>query len=101
MKPVSIYTDKWISYKSLIPSSIHNFTNYETNQIERINLNLRTHLKRLSRRTICYTKSVRMLYATLKLYFWGSHLSFLKLKKTSKLQCKLLIIRKPKLHTIL
>nr|WP_262709366.1 IS1 family transposase [Tamlana fucoidanivorans] len=55
---------------------IHKFTHYKTNRIERNNLNLRTHLKRLSRKTICYTKSLKYLEATLKLYFWGDQLDF-------------------------
>ncbi|HMW09684.1 MAG TPA: transposase, partial [Bacteroidia bacterium] len=32
---------------------------------------LRTHLKRLNRRTICFTRSAIMLFACLKIYFWG------------------------------
>ncbi|MDL2326931.1 IS1 family transposase [Bacteroidales bacterium OttesenSCG-928-A14] len=32
------------------------------------NLTLRTHLKRLSRKTICFTRSVEMLSSCLKLY---------------------------------
>ncbi|WP_282124702.1 IS1 family transposase [Algibacter mikhailovii] len=76
LHPKNVYTDKWISYKSIIPKDIHKFTRYKTNRIERNNLNLRTHLKRLSRKTICYTKSLKYLEATLKLYFWGDQLDF-------------------------
>jgi len=65
-----ICTDKLPNYRSLLPSSIHNTKRYQTNRIERKNLNLRTHLKRLNRRTICYSKSITMLTACLKIYFW-------------------------------
>ncbi|MGL4632314.1 MAG: IS1 family transposase [Leadbetterella sp.] len=66
-----IYTDKLINYKYLIESEIHNFKNRCTNHIERNNLTLRTHLKRLNRRTISYSKSQAMLSAVLKVYFWA------------------------------
>ncbi|MBS1665188.1 MAG: hypothetical protein JST68_29350 [Bacteroidetes bacterium] len=41
------------------------------NRSERKNLTLRTHLKRLSCRTFCFSKSLSMLESCLKLYFWG------------------------------
>lgn len=66
-----IYTDKLLQYKTIIPKSIHRTSLHGTNHIERMNLTLRTHLKRLSRRTICFSKSVAMLVACLKIYFWG------------------------------
>jgi insertion element IS1 protein InsB len=65
-----IYTDKLILYKNLIPKQIHKAVAHSTNYIERKNLNLRTHIKRLSRKTICFSKSVTMLTAIVKLYFW-------------------------------
>jgi hypothetical protein len=42
-----------------------------TNHIERKNLSLRTHLKRLNRRTICFSKSLVILSACLRIYFWS------------------------------
>ncbi len=66
-----IYTDKLRNYLSLFPRSIHRTKQYSINHIERMNLTLRTHLKRLNRRTICYSKSIAMLTACLKIYFWG------------------------------
>lgn len=66
-----IHTDKLNLYKFLIPSCLHSNKRYGTNNIERKNLSIRTHLKRLSRRTICYSKSIAMLCACLKIYFWG------------------------------
>jgi len=66
-----IKTDKLSLYRGLIPTSIHCCRANGTNHIERKNLTLRTHLKRLSRRTICFSRSYSMLESCLKIYFWG------------------------------
>ena len=66
-----IYTDKLHLYNYIIPADIHRSKSYNTNHIERKNLSLRTHLKRLNRRTICYSKSIAVLVACLKIYFWS------------------------------
>lgn len=66
-----IYTDRLRQYRTLIDPFIHRTTLYGTNHIERNNLTIRTHLKRLSRRTICFTRKAEKLYAVLKIYFWG------------------------------
>ncbi|WP_462352995.1 IS1 family transposase [Alistipes timonensis] len=66
-----IYTDRLRNYRSLIDRKIHRTSLYGTNHIERNNLTLRTHLKRLTRRTICYSRSMVILSAILKIYFWG------------------------------
>lgn len=66
-----ITTDKLNIYKDLIPKDIHSTKFRGINKIERNNLDLRTHLKRLNRRTICYSKSIIVLTAILKIYFWG------------------------------
>jgi len=65
-----MYTDKLVIYRTLIPKLIHKPGGRLTNHIERNNLNLRTHLKRLSRRTICFSRSAVMLTACLRIYFW-------------------------------
>jgi insertion element IS1 protein InsB len=65
-----IYTDRLTTYQKLIPKSIHFRGSKGINHIERYNLNLRTHLKRLSRRTICFSRSAVMLNACLRIYFW-------------------------------
>jgi len=65
-----IYTDGLTTYRHIIPSVIHKIKRYGINRIERKNLSLRTHLKRLNRKTICYSKSIMMLEACLKIYFW-------------------------------
>jgi insertion element IS1 protein InsB len=69
--PKLIYTDRLIHYRFLIKKSIHKVTRYGTNRIERNNLSIRTHLKRLNRKTICYSKSLVILKAILKIYFWA------------------------------
>lgn len=70
-EPIKIFTDKLMNYRGLIPKDIHCVKQYHINHIERMNLTLRTHLKRLNRRTICYSKSITMLMACIKIYFWS------------------------------
>jgi len=50
------YTDDWSAYSKYIPENMHRTGKDNTWKIERKNLNFRTHLKRLSRRTICFSK---------------------------------------------
>lgn len=71
LHPRRIYTDGLNIYKSLISKSLHRVQSFRINYIERKNLTIRTHLKRLSRRTICFSRSVVMLIACLKIYFWA------------------------------
>jgi insertion element IS1 protein InsB len=70
LNPKKIFTDKLNIYPGLINKSVHSTIQYKTNHIERNNLNLRMNLKRLSRKTICYSKSIGMLESCLRLYFW-------------------------------
>ncbi|WP_262497378.1 MULTISPECIES: IS1 family transposase [Chryseobacterium] len=49
---------------------MHQTKRFGTNAIERKNLSIRTHLKRLNRKTICFNKSIVMLTSILKIYFW-------------------------------
>ena len=65
-----IRTDGLAHYQRLIPKKIHRCGSYCTNHIERKNLSIRTHIKRLSRRTICFSRSERMLESCLSIYFW-------------------------------
>jgi insertion element IS1 protein InsB len=51
------FTDHLDYYKTLLPASGHVPGKSQTWQIERKNLNFRTHLKRLNRRTMCYSKN--------------------------------------------
>jgi IS1 family transposase len=66
-----IYTDKLKNYRYLIDKKLHNSAVYCTNHIERHNLSVRTHLKRLNRKTICFSRSLMLLMAVLRIYFWG------------------------------
>ena len=65
-----IFTDRLKNYRYLIDEKLHSVKRYGTNHIERKNLTLRTHLKRLSRRTICFSRSLIILISVLKIYFW-------------------------------
>ncbi|MEM7161702.1 MAG: IS1 family transposase [Bacteroidota bacterium] len=66
-----IYTDKLRNYKYLIPEDIHCTKWRGTNGIENKNLCIRTHLRRLQKKTICFSKTQVMLVACLKIFFWG------------------------------
>lgn len=66
-----IFTDGLKNYQYIIPKEIHTTKRFGTNYIERKNLTLRTHLKRLNRKTICFSRSVLVLSAILKIYFWA------------------------------
>ncbi|MCD0472576.1 IS1 family transposase [Flavobacterium sp. JAS] len=65
-----IFTDRLKNYRYLIEEKLHSVKRFGTNHIERKNLTLRTHLKRLNRRTICFSKSLVIFTAVLKIYFW-------------------------------
>ena len=57
---ICYYTDDWQSYRKYIPSEKHAVGKSNTWRIERRNLNFRTHLKRLNRKTICFSKDERI-----------------------------------------
>ena len=71
-----IYTDGLVNYEHLIPKEVHKKGKRRINYIERKNLSIRTHLKRMSRKTICFSRSVSMLEAVLGIYFWRNSYSF-------------------------
>lgn len=77
--PKRIYTDKLNIYPSLIPKEIHRRFQYCTNRIERHNLTIRTHIKRLSRRTICCFKKQDLSRGTFTYLFLGIN-NFLNIK---------------------
>ena len=54
---VRYYTDDWGAYSKYIPAGMHRIGKDNTWKIERKNLNFRTHLKRLARKTICFSKN--------------------------------------------
>jgi len=54
------YTDDWGAYSSLLPQNKHVIGKDQTWKIERKNLNFRTHIKRLNRKTICYSRDTNI-----------------------------------------
>ncbi|WP_296150246.1 IS1 family transposase [uncultured Flavobacterium sp.] len=68
-----IFTDRLKNYRYLIDEKLHSVERFGTNHIERKNLTLRTHLKRLNRRSICFSRSLLILNAVLKIYFWSQN----------------------------
>jgi IS1 family transposase len=69
-KAKKIVTDKLPMYQYIINKKLHSTKFRGINHIERNHLTLRTHLKRLNRRSICFSKSLVLLSATIKIYFW-------------------------------
>ena len=60
LEPLNIeryYTDDWGAYERHIDTEKHVVGKRNTQKIERKNLNLRTCIKRLTRKTICFSKS--------------------------------------------
>jgi insertion element IS1 protein InsB len=54
------YTDSWGTYTRHIKVEQHQLGKRNTQQIERKHLTLRTRIKRLTRKTICFSKSMQM-----------------------------------------
>ena len=54
------YTDDWGAYERHIDDKKHEIGKRNTQKIERKNLNFRTWIKRLTRRTICFSKLEKM-----------------------------------------
>jgi len=52
------YTDSWGAYLRLLDSPQHTVGKTNTQRIERKHLTLRTRIKRLARKTICFSKSI-------------------------------------------
>lgn len=51
------YTDGWGAYERHLDPALHTVGKANTQTIERKHLTLRTRIKRLSRKTICFSKS--------------------------------------------
>jgi IS1 family transposase len=69
-KASKIYTDGLKNYRYLIDKKFQSVKQNATNHVKRKNLNLRTHLKKLNRKTICFSWSKIVLMPILKIYFW-------------------------------
>jgi insertion element IS1 protein InsB len=66
----SYRTDDWKSYKKHIPKEKHIIAKAKTTHIERRNRDFRTHLKRLCRETVCFSKKDDMHYGIIKAYIF-------------------------------
>ncbi len=53
-------TDGWGAYQRHLPAQMHEVGKRKTQRIERKHLQLRTRIKRLARKTICFSKSEEM-----------------------------------------
>ena len=63
LKPFGIkrfFTDAWGAYERILDPSSHLIGKKNTQKIERKHLTLRTRIKRLARKTICFSKSILM-----------------------------------------
>ena len=63
LEPLNIrryYTDDWGAYERHLEVDEHQIGKCNTQKIERKNLNLRTRIKRLARKTICFSKTAKM-----------------------------------------
>ena len=54
------YTDGWGAYRRHLDPRQHVVGKRRTQQLERKHLTLRTRIKRLVRKTICFSKSIQM-----------------------------------------
>jgi len=54
------YTDYWGAYTRHLDADKHPPGKWNTQQIERKHLTLRTRIKRLARKSICFSKSTQM-----------------------------------------
>lgn len=54
------YTDYWGAYTRHLEADEHQPGKRQTQKIERKHLTLRTRIKRLARKTICFSKSIQM-----------------------------------------
>jgi insertion element IS1 protein InsB len=54
------YTDGWGAYQRHLDPARHEVGKRNTQQLERKHLTLRTRVKRLARRTICFSKSTQL-----------------------------------------
>jgi len=57
---VAVYCDDNYAYHDMISRNVLHMGKRNTKKIERKHLTFRTRLKRLARRTICYSKSLEM-----------------------------------------
>ncbi len=80
--PIRIcHTDNWGAYSRLLPQDFFHIVGKDnTWKIERKNLNFRTHLKRLQRRTICFSKNEKIHDNVIGMYIEKYYFKFGKFK---------------------
>jgi len=71
---VKVYSDNNFAYRDAIPHNVLETGKKNTQKIERKHLNFRTRLKRLARKTICFSKTLEMHTITFGLLI--NHLEF-------------------------
>lgn len=54
------YTDGWGAYERHLEARMHEVGKQNTQKIESKHINLRTRIKRLARKTICFSKTIQM-----------------------------------------
>ena len=69
VSPLLVCSDYWSAYSSVIPSELHVQSKKQTQTIESINGVIRLFVKRFNRKTRCYSKSDKMIEASLRLFF--------------------------------
>ncbi len=57
---MQFYTDGWGADERHLDPALHTIGKANTQTIERKHLTLRTRMKRLARKTICFSKSIRL-----------------------------------------
>jgi insertion element IS1 protein InsB len=62
------YTDDWGAYQRQVEPTFHTVGKTNTQTIERKHLTLRTRIKRLARKTICFSKSIWLHDAVIGLF---------------------------------
>lgn len=72
------FSDDWSSYSKYIPEEYHNIGKRNTQKIERKFLTFRTRIKRLARKSICFSKNELMHDTVIGLYInrveWGRNI---------------------------
>ena len=62
-------TDYWKAYRCVLPQDRHLCSKKHTYTVEGYNCRIRHYLARFHRKTLCYSKAVHMVEASLKLLF--------------------------------
>lgn len=63
-------TDDWEAFKAVLPKEKHLIGKHFTKAIEGLNTWFRTRLRRLVRRTVCFSKKLAYHYAIIKMAIW-------------------------------